>query len=89
MRDVKMIEMPRTFERGHADEADGRQPVEREKSWSRPAAAPTSSSARPKTGDGLASGNRCVAMMSSRNGRMVANEGNCAATLARRGKIVG
>ncbi len=31
-RDVKMIEVPRTFERGHADESDGRQPVERKKS---------------------------------------------------------
>ena len=37
----------------------------------------TKSNARPNTGDGFASGNRSVTMMSSRNGSVADNAGSC------------
>src|ERR1017187_9354623 len=56
----------------------------REKSFVTPSTSTTSSSARPKTGDGFASCNRNVAIMSSRNGRMAEIAGNCAAMFSGR-----
>src|ERR1700722_20099978 len=54
----------------------------RDSNFVTPSNKATSSNARPKTGDGLASGKRSVAMMSRRNGRMAEHAGRIEARSA-------
>ena len=68
--------MPGMLEREHGHERDGGEKIERKNFAHGEEQNRPTSTARPNTGDGFASGNRSVTMMSSRNGSVAESAGS-------------